>query len=335
MKPTLFMPSLGAVAMALGGCIEPEVAGPIAREGAADTGMIDATMDLGPPADGVTRIETPTFVVEPYDEIIVCYVGSFPDDAERLAISWASMHEHPIFGHHIQFNGLRGGSDGIDAEDGELLDCSDPLTSMLASTNILNLNRPFADGSGGEMVLPDDVAVAIPGGSKWLFEYHVVNTTPRRVRARGVMDLLEVDPEAVQEWAAPWVFNDSGFALPPGEATEVLVDCEWPSEARVLSVLGHMHDFGLSLSVDMVTPGGEQSTIYDAAEWDLAWRYMPYVVDFDGGLPVSEGTRFLTTCSFFNSGADEVLFPEEMCVASGMFMPAEAPLACDAARDGE
>jgi hypothetical protein len=331
--------ALVALPVVLGGCeIEPEL--PTSREPVeeADTGMIDATMDLPPPADGVTRIETPDIVLEPFDEIIACYVGRFPDDVDRLAISWASMHEHPVYGHHIQFNGLReeaGEDNPLAGREGELIDCSDPLESMLASTNILNLNRPFSDGSGGEMVLPEATAVSIPGGSPWLFEYHVVNPTPRRLKARGVMDIRRVEPDTVQTWAAPFVFNDSGFVLPPGEETEVDVDCAWPEDARVLSVLGHMHDLGQAMAVDMVTPDGTRSTIYDLPEWQPDWRYMPYVIDFDGGLAVSAGTRFLTACTFFNPGSQDVRFPEEMCVASGMFFPAEQPLSCDSARGGE
>lgn len=323
----------------VGGCeFVPDA--PTVREPVAgpDTGMIDATLDLPPAADGVLRIETPDIILEPYDETIVCYMGRFPDDVERLAFSWASMHEHPVYGHHIQFNGLRDGGDGespFAGREGELIDCSDPLESMLASTNILNLNRPFEDGSGGEMVLPANTAVSIEGGTDWFFEYHVINPTPRRLRARGVMDLRRVDPDTVEHWAAPFVFNDSGFVLPPGEETEVTVDCDWPQDARVLSVLGHMHDLGQSMAVDMVTPDGTRSTIYDLPEWQPDWRYMPHVIDFDGGLEVSTGTRFLTSCSFFNPGSEDIRFPDEMCVASGMFFPAEEPLSCDVARGGE
>ena len=96
--------TLGLVAA----CAVPEPTLPGEREPVTpDTGMVDATLELPPPEDGVTRIETPDIILEPYGETIVCYVGQFPDDADRLAISWASMHEHPVYGHHIQFNGLR------------------------------------------------------------------------------------------------------------------------------------------------------------------------------------------------------------------------------------
>ena len=328
-------PTLGLVAA----CAVPEPTLPGAREPVTpDTGMVDATLELPPPEDGVTRIETPDIILEPYGETIVCYVGRFPDDADRLAISWASMHEHPVYGHHIQFNGLRqeGGSENPFAgREGELVDCSDPTSSMLASTNILNMNRPFDDGSGGAMVLPDSTAVAIPGGSSWLFEYHVINPTPRRLRARGVLDYRRVDPAGVAHWAAPFVFNDSGFELPPGQSSSVDVSCAWPEDARVISVLGHMHDHGLSMASDMVEPDGTRSTIYDLPTWELDWRYKPFVVDFEGGLPVSSGTRFETRCDFFNPGEQAIGFPDEMCVLSGMFYPADGPLSCDVARGGE
>ncbi len=325
--------ALGAVGIAVGCVYEPNPAGPrepVAAD-AVDTGMIDASPPVPELREGAVRIETPPLVLAPFSDIIFCYISSFPSDQGPLAIDWGAMYEHPVYGHHIQFNGLRSGSDTFDVPDGTLVDCTDPSETMLATSQLINMNRVL-DGSGGEMVLPDRAAVPIVPGQRWLFEVHLINPTPRRATGKGVLDLHFTEPDDVIDWVAPWVFNDSGFVLPPGEQSTVEVDCAWPQDATVLALLGHMHDMGQQYRVEMVTPGGERLTIYDLPEWDLDWRYQPRVEDFGGGLDVVAGTRFITTCTFFNHTAQNLTFPEEMCVASGLFMPATETISCDPAR---
>jgi hypothetical protein len=327
--------ALGLALPALG--CDPEPGLPIDREpaaGGSDTGMIDATPEVPELRDGAMRIETPPLEIGPYSDIIFCYIGSFPADQGQLAIDWVAMYENPVYGHHIQFNGLRSDSDTFDVPDGTLVDCTDPSQTMLATSQMVNMNRILDSevGYGGEMVLPEGAAVPIEPGARWLFEVHLVNPTPRPATGKGVVDIRFVEAESVRDWVAPWVFNDSGFELPPGEQATVEVDCTWPQDATVLSLLGHMHEMGLQHKVEMVTPDGQRTTIYDLPEWDLDWRYQPVVEDFDGGLDVPEGTRFITTCTFFNHGSHAVTFPDEMCVASGLFMPASQTIACDTGR---
>lgn len=328
-------PGLVFLAVAPGCDIRPDL--PVAREPVArdvDTGMIDATPEVPELREGAVRIETPPLVLEPFSDIIFCYISSFPSDQGQLAVDWAAMYENPVYGHHIQFNGLRSGSDTFDVPDGTLVDCTDPSETMLATSQLINMNRILEGGVGygGEMVLPEGSAVPVEPGKRWLFEVHLINPTPRRATGMGVLDINFVDPDSVQDWVAPWVFNDSGFVLPPGEQSTVEVDCTWPQDATVLSLLGHMHDMGLHHKVEMVTPDGERTTIYDLPEWDLDWRYQPMVEDFDGGLDVVAGTHFITTCTFFNHTSHDLSFPEEMCVASGLFMPATETISCDPAR---
>jgi len=320
----------------LTGCVfEPTLPGdrqPVPFE--VDTGMIDATPELPELRDGAMRIETPELVLEPFTDLIFCYVSSFPADQGRLAVQWAALYENPTYGHHIQFNGLRSGDDTFDVPDGTLVDCTDPSATMLATSQMLNMNRLLEGGvgHGGEMVLPDGAAVPIEAGARWLFEVHLINPTPRRATGKGVMDIRFVDAESVERWVAPWVFNDSGFVLPPGQEASVEVDCAWPQDATILALLGHMHDTGIRHKVEMVTPSGERTTIYDLPEWDLDWRYQPMVEDFGGGLDVVAGTRFITTCTFFNHTSQSLSFPDEMCVSSGLYLPATETISCDPAR---
>ncbi len=294
-----------------------------------DTGMIDASPDAPPAEDGAVRIETSEIIVEPYQDIIYCYVGTFRSDVDRLAIDYAAMYEDPTYGHHVQFNGIREGADGLDVPDGTLIDCTDGQAIMLATQQILSFNEVIGERGGGRMVLPEGTAVPVEPGSRWLIEVHVVNPTARRVRTHGVLDLRFVDPEAVQEWASAWTFNRSGFQLPPGEASTVEVDCAWPQEATVFALMGHMHERGTSMRVDAITPDGNRSMLYEVAEWEPIYRDAPLFTDLSGGQTFPAGTRFITTCNYFNDTSTTLRFPDEMCVSTGLFSPADAPVFCD------
>ena len=61
----------------LTGCVfEPTLPGdrqPVPFE--VDTGMIDATPELPELRDGAMRIETPELVLEPFTDLIFCYVS--------------------------------------------------------------------------------------------------------------------------------------------------------------------------------------------------------------------------------------------------------------------
>ncbi len=311
----------------------PHAGGDSDAEVEPDTGMVDAIPDAPAAPDGAVRVETPDIIAEPYSDVIWCFLGSFPDREARIAIDYAAMYEHPTFGHHIQFNGIRDGAGHLDLPDGSLVDCSDAQETMLATQQILSLNKVVGDGLGGQMVLPEGMAVPVEPGARWLLEYHVVNPTGRRVRTRGILDLRETDPANVDTWASAWTFNRSGFELPPGEATTVTVDCSWPQDATVFAIMGHMHERGRSMSVDAVAPDGSTQRIYDVPEWVEKYRYAPLISDLGGGFSLLAGTRFVTSCDFFNDTSHSMTFPEEMCVSTGLFAPAEAPIFCDTDTD--
>ena len=175
---------------------------------------------------------------------------------------------------------------------------------------------------------PENYAVGVNGGDRWILEYHIVNTTGRAVESAGIINLGFIDVAEVEGWVSAYNFNAVQFNLPAGEATEVVVDCEWSHEAEVLAMAGHMHDYGQSIQVESITDGNTE-VIYSLDPWDPDWRYSPVVENFDGGITVPEGTVFRTTCQFFNSEEMDMNFPEEMCSASGLFGPSNEPYACD------
>ena len=245
-----------------------------------------------------------------------------------VEVDYAAMYEDDIYGHHIQLNGIPDGALN-DVADGDWFACH-PDETMLMSRQVLSLNKTVPQG--GQMNLPEGTAVQVKGGSRWFLEYHVVNPTDRPVDAVGVLHLRYTDPATVDTWASPWTHNETQWSIPSGERGTVEVDCTWEQDATVIALMGHMHEMAESLKVEMVTPDGTRSTIYDLPEWNPDWRYQPVIEDYEGGLSIPKGSRFITTCVFENTSDESLTFPEEMCVSTGLYTDSTDPFFCEPSR---
>ena len=321
--------SLG-LALLISGCSRPvatDSSGLDSVDDGLDTGAIDAFPDAPEPPEGGMQIATPTYRVEPYSEQTFCLFGSFSGDGPT-AISYAAMYEDEVFGHHIQFNALREDAD-LDVEDGEVISCKPSDNDMGGSATTQLLSLTHAVPGGGEMILPEGYAVQAAPGTRWVLEYHIINTSARRVKSQGIVNLGFIDADEVDTWVSAYNFNAVQFNLPAGEETTIEVDCSWDSESEVLALAGHMHYSGRRFKVESILPDGSSETIYELDPWNPDWMYSPVVTNFEGGMTVPAGTVFRTTCTYFNSEDYDMDFPVEMCSASGLFGPSNEPYACD------
>ena len=102
----------------------------------------------------------------------------------------------------------------------------------------------------------------------------------------------------------------------------------------LLYLLGHMHEWGSSITVDYNKDDGTVERIYEILEWDVLYRDLPPITRYGedsehGVLEVKEGESFTTTCTWFNDTDETLGFPEEMCVATAMVYPATVAMVCD------
>jgi hypothetical protein len=129
--------------------------------------------------------------------------------------------------------------------------------------------------------------------------------------------------------AGTFNMDAGGFELYPGRVTTERFSCPWEDEVTILSLGGHMHDYGASYLITHEVEAGSE-TLYEVQEWAPAYRFSPLTTGFeDGELIARPGERFATTCTWYNDGGTTLRYPDEMCTTFGVGYPLPDNYYCD------
>lgn len=277
------------------------------------------------PPEGGWQIESGPLESTANTDSAFCLFGSFPEGPD-LAVNHYSFHQHPTLGHHLNFY-LHNEEDT--PPEGVSVPCE--LGEMNGGELVFEGNTAAEDGSGGAMILPEGMAVHIDGGQKFYIESHYVNYTDSDQTFHDYVNIGFLEYDAVETWVTSFNNAEGDLDIPPQQESQTIIDCVWPKDMIVASMMGHMHFWGTGFTVDLVhAEDGSIDRVYDLSDWDVDWMYDPVLEDFDGeGLQVREGDRFITTCSFDNTTDEAIGFPQEMCVTAGTVWGAMRPLSCE------
>lgn len=269
---------------------------------------------------------TPDYEVPAYADQTMCVFATY--DGGEVAIPWAGFYQNLAYGHHVVL--MSSVADEDEWPDGTVADCTDSNADIMVDA------RPFlfaADLTGElqpEMILPEGMAVKLNAGERFVIQSHHINTTDQPILVNDAVFLQTAPTDTVETWAAPWVHTQSDLSIPPGVSSEV-VDCTFDQDVTLLSLLGHMHEWGSSYAVDLfrgAEPVAER--VYDVPSWDVAFRDAPpietYALD---QFPIHAGDRFVTTCTWNNDTEETIGFPHEMCATVGFAYPVLAPIICE------
>lgn len=288
----------------------------------AEAGPVDVRFDPPPAPEDGFQIVTPDLVVPPHADLMFCYVGTYT--GPTTGVSFYEWIQDETFGHHVVF----GDGAAFDHPDGSLIDCSEGA-SVMELPPLLTATVTAGDYSS-TMDLDPGIAVKLETGQRWVIQSHYVNTSDDTLLARDVVNIGTEPVEDVNFWVGSWTFNNSVFEIGPQDTLELRFTCDWPQDAEILAIMGHMHDHGTAIQVKHLHDDSAD-LIYEQLQWDPAWQSDPAFTIFERGeLPVSAGDPFELTCSFHNTTDTAVQFPTEMCVAAGLAGPLEAPIECDA-----
>lgn len=256
-------------------------------------------------------------LIEPYADMMWCLVGTYTGPDVGL---YRMKTYQGNFGHHFQIMGLTAGEDVY--PDGTLIDCS--KTGALPMGDLDPLMLP-TDSNHTEVTtpLPGGMAFKLRSGQRYVLQSHYVNTTDMPIRVQDIVVNATVPVEDVEVWTAPLVANGESFLVPPGEEASYEFTCSYEQDYSFVYILGHMHEWGKALSID-ITVGEQQLTIHDVPAWDPSYRDSAPVSYFDAAEPftLKAGTNLTTRCSWYNDTAEALAFPHEMCVSVGMVYPA-------------
>lgn len=290
--------------------------------------VLDQRVEWTTDRENTIAFFTPDYEVPPYTDQTMCVFDTY--EGGEVAIPWAGFYQNLEWGHHVVL--MASEADEDDWPDGTIANCTD------ANADIMIDSRPFlfaADLSGNlqpEMVLPEGMAVKLNAGERFVIQSHHINTTDKPILVNDAVFLQTEPIDVVETWAAPWVHTQTDFSIAPGETRSEVVDCTFDQDVTLLSLLGHMHEWGVSYAVDhfpATTPTSAQR-IYDIPSWDVAFRDAPPIETYAmGQFPVAAGDRFVTTCTWENTTDAPLEFPHEMCATVGFAYPLLTPVICE------
>lgn len=292
--------------------------GPATDDTAGATEPVDERItdaEIGEIPEGGWLWPGPEFTVEPGQDIMYCLAGTYDGDDVGLTKVWSYQGE---YGHHLQLLGTSLST--VDLPDGEMFDCT--KSSDLPMDDLEPIGMPT--GGNREAVhteLPEGFAFKLDNRQRYILQSHYVNTGTEPILVKDEALLVGVPEDEVETWANMIVFNHMTFDLPAHQETTSTLDCTMSQDVNVLSVFGHMHEWGRTFSSD-ITTGGETREFYRVDQWEAAYRDTPPMDYYDeGAFTLRTGDTISTHCTWFNDTDEDMSFPHEMCTTGGVGYP--------------
>ena len=269
--------------------------------------------------------------IEPFTERMYCEFITY--DGPDVGVNLVQTLQTNRGGHHAVV--MVSNADPEMYPDGSLHDCTEDDSLVMADLEPLHIGEIVEhDEEDGlietKMDLPEGMAVFLESGTRLVLQSHFVNYEAKPILVQDVVNLHFIPEEEVETWAASWVHIDSDFNIEPNSKGSTEADCGWESEFYLLSVTGHMHEYGTSFYVDHYSADGDSNRLYEIENWLPEMRDNPPVQAWEpDAFQVKPGDHFITHCDWDNTTDHVLNFPEEMCVSVGMAYPAKLPMICE------
>jgi hypothetical protein len=286
----------------------------------------DETVDWASQQEaGWEAFYSPEYIVPPYTDQTMCYFDTYtgPD----IAVPWAGFYQNLDFGHHVVL--MSSLADEDDWPDGTVADCTETDSGIMVDARPFLFAGALVEEEAPEMVLPEGMAIKLKSGTRFVIQSHHINYTDAPIRVNDVVFLDTQPLEEVESFAAPWVHTQTDFTIPPGEELSLDVTCAFDSDIHLLSLLGHLHEWGTAYRVTHRRADGSEEIVYDIPRWDTYFRDAPPITTWaPGEFAVSAGDEFTTTCSWYNDTDEPLSFPYEMCATVGFAYPLTVAMVC-------
>ena len=189
---------------------------------------------------------------------------------------------------------------------------------------------PATDPFGGLnwIDVPEGIAFPLQRGQRWVLDLHYINPSDKPMLVNTGFNVGTIPENEVTAWASTLQFDAGAIDLPPGDS-EVSFRCPWEEDLTVLSIMGHMHEFGTYYRVDWNKENGDVEQVYEVPEWTTEHKEWPQLTyHAPGTMEVKAGEEFTTVCKW-NNPTDAVLpYPAEMCTTLVVVYPLTKPLTC-------
>ncbi len=260
------------------------------------------------------------------EDKMICWVPDWSPDQNYYVTRFASYQGK--MGHHLV---------AMQSPDplpvGKTWDCTD-ISNML---NLRPLVLPDNSQTKNLEVMPADSAIKMPKGTTIVFQSHYINygDTELVFQDVGQLFMTTTPPKSEVNYL---IVNDSHITVMPGETTSSTIECVVPGDINLVASLGHMHEWGKRIDVEVVPVGGKKGDatnafLYQQKTWVPEYRDAPPVQLWGATKPLAlhKGDTVRLTCTWTNDKTTPLKYPHEMCTSVNYYYPAlpEGLLLCD------
>ena len=280
------------------GCLSPE----------SDSLPFDDRAIVPPLEEGFREFRTGDVTVPANTEMMLCFFL----EPEPETLYAKNLHDYQgASGHHIVlFRALQ------QEEPGTIRDC----TEIEDMGNLIPIIAPVEFGLGQ---FPKGMAIKIPAGSQLVIQQHTLNLRENEIVTNDAMHIELVQEEDVEILAGFFGLSDVDFEIPPHSSLTIELDCEVPGDIKLLTLGGHMHEWGIGYEALAGTPTN-LSSLLEVETWLPVFRDEPPVTEWPLETPLilQQGDIVRTVCQLENTSDSPLSFPDEMCATFGYYYPA-------------
>ncbi len=271
----------------------------------------DVRVKIPAKAPGMLDFVTPEVVIKPGEEKMYCLYVEYK--GEEVAANGLKAMQGK-FGHHIAMLKTK-----RVRPNNTLEDCSDDKSMEAVTPWILPLTLPEGHG------------IRMPKGSKFVVQFHYVNSSTKPILVRDVARIKTIKVEQVKHWVSVFNTNSLKVNIPSGKTAKESFDCEVYKDITLLFIGGHMHEYGTRMQFLYGPSVKELKSLYLVAPWLVDFRDTPpTTLFFTKPKLIKKGTILRTICQWKNTSKKDLKFPAEMCSMFGLIRGTEKGFFCEA-----
>jgi hypothetical protein len=183
-------------------------------------------------------------------------------------------------------------------------------------------------GEGANIQYPDNVVSEIPAGAQLMINHHWVNASEADAEVQA--QIVTVPPDADRKElvvARTLVVQSTMFSVGPKETGSASVECKLDRDVKLISALGHMHEWGKHVKGERI--GSEPDVLFDY-DFDPIEAIHPKVnyYELDEPYRIKAGDALKVSCQWDNTTQKPLTFPHEMCVIAAWQIGAPSDALC-------
>jgi hypothetical protein len=178
-------------------------------------------------------------------------------------------------------------------------------------------------GTGGKTVankptLPTNYGVSVPAGAQIVINHHWINTSEAVVKGQTEMLARKLAPGGDTVLAGNLPMLGLGWNIPAAGSLSYSTECTFGADVSYVLALGHMHEFGQHVSIEVDRAAGGTDMLIDEA-WtkDSGTTAGGKIFTLEDPFVIHQGDTVRLTCDWHNSTANDIGFPREMCIFFG------------------